>query len=533
MSSMWRCQCGHVNEPEFSMCLMCGKPKSDVAVQQKVEVLPSTSSKQDTQPKALDKQNTQPMARQNNATDTKWDARKQQANASHLGHISWKTPLKKTETAATTIAELSPADVYRVVDAIGKGNSEAVQSSMEKLVQYRPQSALAPLMKIATSSSAHEERRIVAIQALGIIGDKSVVQELIKIKKNIYWDPEKISICAAIITSLGNIGSPQAVPSLLEDQGNDNIAIKAIALQALAQISDPSTLGKLVTSVGYEFFKDDPRGGAPSFGRGFIGSALELSNLIAQASQNKHQTIRMMPLVVDQNIPLEIIAQSPAEIRRAWILKLRMWVIANICNTNNAFPQLKQIWAQANSTEKKLLIAISGVICDTESKDFWMQRVVEICQHGNKAEKSIAYSALIRLGEINLAASGLRDSDQAVIASTASSAIGFGPVLGPRAEQLYLSALPLASSNSADLRFGLVPGVLTAAIVFEEPRAVQIAKALLNDRDSDVKGFANQYKEIATENKKMLLENMMEEQKLQEQQITQTKSKPSWSSFKT
>lgn len=513
MGANWRCQCGHVNEPEFTMCLMCGKTKGADVKEQAVVSAPSSPIVQDNQP---------PKAKAD--ADTKWNARKQQNNASSLGRISWKTPLKKTEPSVPMTDELAPADVFHIIEAIEKGNEEAIRSSMGKLIRYRPRQAIAPLLKIATGRTINEERRIVAIQALGEIGDKTIAQEFVKIKEKISWDREKIQTCMVIIAALGNIGDPVAVPSLLEDQGSDEIVQKSMALYALAKIGDPSVLDRLVMDVGYEIFRDNLTEGMQIVGRGFVGSALDLISMASQANLNKHNKVRMMPLVVGQDIPLEMIIQAPADIRQAWVFKLRMWVIANICYSSNAFNQLAPVWQRANSPKKKLLIAISGLICDPARKDFWTKCVVEVCQRGDRVEKAIAYDALVRLGEINLAAPGLRDSDQAVVATTASSAIGL------MAEPLYSSALPLASSNLADFRFGLVPSVLTAGLLYEEPRAIPLAKALLSDRDSDVKGFANQYKDFVMEDKQSFLERIAAEQNVPEPK-TQPRSTPKWSNF--
>jgi HEAT repeat protein len=523
MSAPWRCQCGHANEPEFTICLVCGKKKGSGLVTQSIKSPPIKTTVQDTQPKGMGKQDEQSITSKSGAPDTKWNARKQQIGAANLGRISWKTPLKKSSGTDTVSGELAPADVFRLVDAIQKGNEDAVRSSMEKLIEYRPRQAFDLLLKIASGlTNAKDERRIVAIQALGEIGDKAVAQELIKIKNKTSSDAEKIQIIAA----LGSIGDPVAVPSLIADQSLGDIVYKSVALYTLARIGDPSVLARLVMDVDTDSFADDlSEGMPPAVGGGFIGSTLKVINMVSQSNLNKRTTIRMMPLVADQDIPLEMIIQAPAEIRKAWMLKLRMWVIANICHSNNAFVQLVTAWQRANSWKKKLLIAISGIVCDEPHKDHWIKSVVEICQRGDKIERAIAYSALVRLGELNLAMAGLRDSDQSVAASTAASAIGLV------AEPLYSSAITMASSSSADFRFGLVPGILTAAILFEETRAIPLAKALLADRDEDIREFANQYKDFVMENKKSFLEDLKSEQRSQAEPIIQPKSKPNWSKF--
>jgi len=505
------------------MCIVCGKKKGSVPIAQNPKPSPNAATAQDTQPKSSSKQVAQSTTLKKDSENTKWEARRQQSSVANLGRISWKTPLKKSEATDLTENELAPAEVFRIVDDIQKGNEDAVRSSMEKLIEYRPRQAVDLLLKIASGmTNAKDERRIVAIQALGEIGDRRVAQELIKIKSKSSSDFEKIQINAA----LGSIGDPVAVPSLIADQSLGDIVYKSVALHTLARIGDPSVLARLVMDVDTDSFTDDlSEGMPPAVGGGFLGSTLKVINMVSQSNLNKRTTIRMMPLVADQDIPLEMIIQAPAEIRKAWLLKLRMWVIANICHSSNAFAQLATAWQRAFSRKEKLLIAISGIVCDEPHKEHWIKNVVEICQRGDKIERAIAYSALVRLGELNLAMAGLRDSDQAVAASTAASAIGLV------AEPLYSSAITMASSSSADFRFGLVPGILTAAILYEETRAIPLAKALLADRDEDIREFAKQYKDFVMENKKTYLEDLNAEQNSQSEPITQPRSKPKWSKF--
>lgn len=509
-TSSWVCKCGHINEPEFTICILCGKPKDGNS-----RSVPEGQSVKATQFTGSEK--VAPVIAGDN---TKWNDKKQQDSINELGRISWKTPLRKSEPVSEPQSELPPAAFFQVMEALTRGNGDQIAWAVDALLEHRPKRAIPPLLQLASGKSTKDEsRRNTAIWLLGMLGDRSVAQEIIKIKKSSMG-----SLVYQAITALGDIGDPIAISELLSDQQSQDIVEKSLALQALAKIGDPSVVEKIVMGVGTDLFIDKTSDGL-HIGEGWLGSVVSLVNMASNASAYKHNTVRYMPLVVTQDITLDMIVEMdmPADIKKAWMYKLRMWVIANICNYSNSFPLLAQAWPRANNRTKRLLIALPGMVLDEQKKSEWMKYVVDAAQNGNRIEKVIAYDAFARLGEYNLAAPGLRDNDPSVAIATAASALSFF------AEPLFPAALSLASSSSVDVRCGLTPSVMALAVLYDEPRAIQVSKALLGDPSNDVREVAKYFQEHFNERKEQMGKDQEDEIQSEEPKTQPKKNQAQWS----
>src|SRR6185369_13475575 len=84
----WKCQCGHINEPEFTMCLLCGRSKS-----QAVQQIEKPSRREITQPvNGKTEQKTEP--KKQAVESRQWAGQKQRFNVdktiSRMGKIDWK-----------------------------------------------------------------------------------------------------------------------------------------------------------------------------------------------------------------------------------------------------------------------------------------------------------------------------------------------------------------------------------------------------------------------------------------------------------
>lgn len=508
----WICSCGHVNEPEFTACILCGKSKDDS----------HRSSPESQSIKTSQLQGDKKTSSVNVENKAKWNERKQQDAMSELGGISWKTPLRKEQPVLQQQEELPPSAFFQIVEALTKGNGDQISWAVDILLKHHPKQAISPLLQIASGKSTKDEsRRNTAIWLLGMMGDRSIAQELLKIKQSNIGSLDYQSIIA-----LGDIGDPIAVSELLSDQKSLDIIKKSLALQALAKIGDPSVMEKIVMATGTDLFIDEVSDG-PRIGQGWFGSVISLIKMESNVQAYKRKTVRYMPLVVNQAITLDMIIgmDMPAEIKKAWTYRLRMWVVANICNYSNSFPLLAQAWPRANNRTKQLLIALPGMLLDEQRKDGWKRHVIEASQRGNRIEKVIAYDAFARLGEYELAAPGLQDNDPAVAIATAASIFSFF------AEPLFPSALRLASSTSVDIRCGLSPSVMALSIVYEDPRAIQVANALLTDTNDEVKDVAKYFQEYFAEQKSQILSNQQVETHVGTDPSTQPlkKESPKWS----
>jgi hypothetical protein len=488
-NSSWKCQCGHLNEAEFTICLLCGRQKSQAA--QQVERPVARESTQPIQKQveqarvaSVQKQDTEP--RKLAGSSQRFGVNVAVANA---GKVDWKSPLKKNAPTSAADETLSAEEVQKLVNFAVNAGEGAGNEAAETLLKKRPALASTLLVNhLLDKKSSDEESRQRAVLLLGTLGDKNAVPILLKMKKEL----PSLALSIVLSIALGNLGDPAAIPLLVDDQKRSgaDVALKTASLVALGQIGNPTVLPRIALDCATDNFSDLQAltgktatehmagkvvdvvtGVQPSV----LNSALSLAGMAIRKNQLNHITTWMMPYFVNDEIPLDVLQQAPAEIRKGWMYRTRIGVIMNMCaNVPSAYQELAKAIPQAQSLSQSLIIAIAASVFDPNNQGQWLKHILNIRQNGARIEKILAYDALLRLGEYAVIPEVFRGVETAILVSVASS------IILHKIDPFFDQALALADSPNVDVRIALLPAIITRANS-QDPRAMAAYEKLQKD----------------------------------------------------
>lgn len=403
----------------------------------------------------------------------------QSGDADPFESFGWGEPLVQVNRPAAS--DYRPAGMDQWLAWIASGSDEEVKQALEQFEQYRPATAVPDLLQTLFNKKLNEDNRLAALLALGAVGHASAVPQLLAQQKNLPYNFHP-ALCHVMTV----IDDPRAVPYLQEKAKNGLYVTRALALFGLGSIGSPDAIPGLVEDAKAELNRlymeddDNPLQNSSSFGLMLLGAA------VSAWQQDKWAT-RNATLMTNPYITLEQVVDAPGEVQRMWLLHLRESVLTHLVRLHGPSPLLA-CRSHAKQSVQRLMIALPMLTLN-DATDEYINDLIASTKSRSMAERLLAYEQFIYLtaqtGSRHFhewALRGLQDKDKKLRSAVAAAIIFY------EAASLTPHALELARAKSADVRGSMVMPVVYGAVA-GDASAHAVVQELLQDKDRNVRDY--------------------------------------------